>query len=142
MKFTLLPTVSVLLAATVLSGCASVTRGSTNEVTFSSAPSGAKVTTSAGQSCTTPCKMIFKRREAFVATFTDASGDVRTIDVITDVAANGVGATAGNILAGGPIGVGIDIATGAALDHFPDPVHADFSKPQEEQIQGTKSGVI
>lgn len=138
---TFAPVSAALLLAT-LAGCASVTRGSTNEVTFTSAPSGAKVTTSLGQTCTTPCKMIFKRRDQFAATFTDVTGDVRTINVVTDVAKNGVGAAAGNIIAGGPIGVGIDIATGATLDHFPDPVHADFSKPQAEQIQAKSASVI
>ena len=83
--------------------------------------------------------MIFPRRGDFTATFTNAD-ETRTIEVVSDIAAEGVGATVGgNILFGGPIGAGIDVATGAGLDHFPDPVHADFSKPQSEQIQGTEA---
>jgi len=124
-----------LAALSLASGCASITRGSTNEVSFTSIPSGANVETSLGQSCQTPCTMIFERRAEFVATFTHED-ETRTIDVVSDIAANGVGAVAGNVLFGGVIGAGVDVATGAGLDHFPDPVHADFGKPQSEQIQG------
>lgn len=131
---------SCAIALLALAGCASVTRGSTNEVNFTSAPTGALVKTSTGQSCTTPCMMIFDRREEFVTTFT-LGGEERTIDVTTDLAANGAGAVAGNILAGGVIGMGIDAATGAALDHFPDPVHADFNVPQAEQVQAPPSTI-
>ncbi len=129
-----------VLTLSVLAGCASITRGSTNEVKFTSNPDGAKVATSTGQSCTTPCMMIFERRQEFAATFS-LNGAERVIDVKTDLAANGAGAMAGNLLAGGVIGVGIDAATGATLDHFPDPVHADFTVPQEEQIQAPPSTI-
>ncbi len=127
----------VLLA---LTGCASITRGSTNEVSFTSIPDNAEVTVSTGQSCTSPCTMIFERRQEFTATFT-LGDEVRTIDVKTDLAANGAGAAAANILAGGVIGLGIDAATGATLDHFPDPVHADFNIPQAQQIQAPPSSI-
>ncbi len=131
---------SCTVALVALAGCASITRGSTNEVSFTSVPVGAEITTSTGQNCTTPCTMIFERREEFVATFTMGE-EVRTIDVTTDLAANGAGAAAGNILAGGVIGLGIDAATGATLDHFPDPVHADFNAPQAQQIQAPPSTI-
>lgn len=127
---------SVVSLALAASGCASITRGSTNEVTFTSEPPGAEVETSLGQSCTTPCTMIFERRDEFTATFTHED-EIRKIDVVADIAAEGVGVlVGGNALLGGPIGAGIDVATGAGLDHFPDPVHADFGKPQSEQVQG------
>ncbi len=125
------------VALSLAAGCASITRGTTNEVSFTSSPAEAVVSTSTGQSCTTPCQMIFPRRGDFTATFT-SGGDERVIEVVSDIAAAGVGAAVGgNLIFGGPIGAGIDVATGAGLDHFPDPVHADFSKPQSEQIQGT-----
>ena len=139
MKYSLpLLAVVSLFVLPALSGCASITRGSTNEVTFTSNPVGAKVVTSTGQGCTTPCMMIFERRQEFSATFM-RNGEERVINVTTDVAANGAGAAAGNILAGGVIGLGIDAATGATLDHFPDPVHADFTVSQEQQIQAPPS---
>ncbi len=128
-----------LAALSIVSGCASITRGSTNEVRFTSNPVGASIETSTGQSCTTPCTMIFPRRGDFTATFSNGD-ETRTIEVVSDIAAAGVGAAVGgNLLFGGPIGAGIDVATGAGLDHFPDPVHADFSKPQSEQVQGIES---
>lgn len=131
---------SCAAALIALTGCASITRGSTNEVSFTSVPAGAAVKTSTGQSCTAPCTMIFERRQEFMATFT-LGNEVRTIDVKTDLAANGAGAAAGNILAGGVIGLGIDAATGATLDHFPDPVHADFNVPQAQQVQAPPSTI-
>lgn len=118
----------MLAAAVALSACATVTRGSTEDVRFTSVPSGAKVTTSLGPGCQTPCALKFSRRDTFTATF-ELDGETREVFVGTEVAGGGVAATAGNIIAGGVIGIGVDFATGAGLDHTPNPVHADFTKP-------------
>lgn len=135
-------TFSVLLAAAVtLSACATVTRGSTEDVRFTSNPSGAKVTTTLGAGCQTPCALKFSRRDTFTATF-ELEGETREVFVGTEVAGGGVAATAGNVLLGGVIGVGVDVATGAGLDHTPNPVHADFTQSstgsdpaQEDKIE-------
>lgn len=129
--------VLVAAAAVALSGCATVTKGTNEDVQFTSTPSGLKVETSNGMHCTTPCILRIERKQKFVATFVQGKA-VRTINVSTQVRETGGAALAGNILAGGVIGIGIDAATGSSLDHIPNPVHADFSKPQSAQINAAE----
>ncbi|PLX36812.1 MAG: translation initiation factor 2 [Hyphomicrobiales bacterium] len=118
------------LAATalVLGGCATVTRGTTNDVTFLSTPSGAEVRTSTGRVCTTPCTLKIDRKEEFVATFTAPDYPPVEVEVVTKVANAGAAGFAGNVLAGGVIGMGVDAATGSTLEHVPNPIHIDFTK--------------
>ena len=118
-------------AMSMLSACATVVRGSTEDVQFVSNPPGAEVKTSLGPGCTAPCTIKFGRRDVFTAVFT-LDGEERTINVTTEVGEGGA-AVAGNLLLGGVIGAGVDVATGAGLDHVPNPVVADFTKPQEAQ---------
>uniref|UniRef100_UPI001EF895CB hypothetical protein n=1 Tax=Citrobacter koseri TaxID=545 RepID=UPI001EF895CB len=61
---------AVALAATMMGGCATAIRGTTNQVHFTSEPSGAVVTTSLGHTCTAPCTMPMDRNKEFQATFT------------------------------------------------------------------------
>ncbi len=129
-----------VLAATValtLSACATVTKGTSEDVQFTSNPAGAKVETSNGMQCTTPCILRIERKQKFMATFRHGTA-TRAISVSTQVRETGGAALAGNILAGGVIGIGIDAATGSSLDHIPNPVHADFSKSQAEQINAAE----
>ena len=124
MKF-ILP---LALTGLTLAGCATVTRSSSEDVIFNSVPVGAKVTTTNGYNCTTPCTLKMKRKDKFVATFTHGK-QTRQVNVTTEVAGGGGAALAGNVIAGGVIGIGIDAATGASLNHVPNPVHVDFTKP-------------
>lgn len=127
----------ILAAALVLGGCATVTKGTSEDVQFTSTPSGVKMEASNGMQCTTPCILRIERKQKFVATFTKGNR-TRVIDVSTQVRETGGAALAGNILVGGVIGIGIDAATGSSLDHIPNPVHADFTKPQSEQINAAE----
>lgn len=120
-----------------LSACATVTKGVNEDVMFTSNPSDLKVQISNGMSCMTPCSLKISRKEKFVATFKKGS-NTRTINVDTQVRGSGGAALAGNVLVGGVIGIGVDAATGSSLDHIPNPVHADFDKPQSAQIDAAK----
>ncbi|RKF14654.1 translation initiation factor 2 [Roseovarius spongiae] len=117
--------------ALATSACATVTRGNSEDVTFTSAPPGAKLETSIGLTCTTPCTLDIKRKQAFTAVFRHGR-DSRTIRVHSRVAGAGIATGAGNVIIGGLIGVAVDASTGATLDHLPNPVHADFSRPQSQ----------
>ncbi|MFL6797331.1 MAG: hypothetical protein ACJ8F3_07955 [Xanthobacteraceae bacterium] len=44
------------------------------------------------------------------------------VEVKTRIADSGAAGLAGNIIAGGVVGLGVDAATGAALEHVPNPV--------------------
>src|SRR5689334_14571378 len=61
--------VLVLALASVCGGCATVIRGTTDQIGFNSTPSGAEVHTSNGLGCLTPCTLTVKKNEEFIATF-------------------------------------------------------------------------
>ncbi len=116
---------AALAAVGALSACATVTRGSTEDVQFISNPPGATVKIGLGQSCVTPCFIKVERRDTFQAVFT-LGDQTEQVFVDTEVAGGGVAGVAGNVLLGGVIGVGVDVATGAGLDHVPNPVVVTF----------------
>jgi hypothetical protein len=117
--------VAALCVAASLGACASVTRGTTEQVAFQSAPAGAAVQTSTGLGCpATPCAFAVPRSDAFVATFTKAGYHPEQVMVRTKMSGGGAAGMAGNVLVGGVIGVVVDASTGAGLDHDPNPVVA------------------
>jgi hypothetical protein len=112
----------VAVVALSLAGCATVTRGTTNQVQFVSEPSGAEVRTSLQQSCTTPCTLSFSRKDEFNVTFSRPGYQSETVFVRTQVAGAGAAGFAGNLVVGGVVGMGVDAATGSTLEHVPNPV--------------------
>ncbi len=107
-----------------LGGCATVTRGTTNKVEVITEPPGAQVTTSLGQSCpSTPCTVEVARKSEFVVTVSKPGYRDASVPVGTKMSGSGAASIAGNIiLPGGTIGVVADAASGASLDHVPNPV--------------------
>lgn len=114
--------VLIIALACLCGGCATVIRGTTDEVAFKSSPSGAEVHTSNGLACVTPCTLQIKKNEEFVATFRKAGYAAKDVPVARQIVAGGVVATAGNVIVGGLVGVGVDAVTGAGFDHVPNPV--------------------
>ena len=117
--------VTVLGAA--LAGCATITRGTTDHVQLQSNPSEARATTSMGQSCETPCTLTVARKDEFTVSFQKDGYEPQHVDVKTRVSGAGAAGFAGNILLGGVIGMGADAATGATLEHVPNPVRVDLN---------------
>jgi len=114
----------VALCAT-LGGCASVTRGTTENISISSAPSGAEATITGLEvptACVTPCAIVAKRSADITVTFAKEGYEPETVQLTKEIPGTGAAGFAGNILAGGLIGMGVDAATGAAQDHKPNPV--------------------
>lgn len=103
-------------------GCATAIRGTTSMVAINSEPPGADARTSLGHHCVTPCAVGVPRRLEFQITVSKAGYLPQTVNIGTKVTLDGVVAGAGNVLAGGIIGLGVDAGTGANLDHEPNPV--------------------
>lgn len=114
--------VAALLVAFALGGCASVTRGMTDQVQMKSDPPEAQVRTSMGHSCVSPCTLQFSRKDEFTVTYSKPGYHSAEVEVKTRVAPSGVAGFAGNILIGGVVGMGVDAVSGATLEHFPNPV--------------------
>ncbi|MDB5650335.1 MAG: translation initiation factor 2 [Hyphomicrobiales bacterium] len=115
----------IMIAALGLavSGCATITRGTTDQITINSEPAGALATTSSGLTCpSTPCTLEVSRKSEFVVSYSKEGYLPQQVPVGTKMAGAGAAGLAGNVLFGGIIGVGVDASTGATLEHFPNPV--------------------
>lgn len=115
--------IAVAMFGLAVSGCATVTRGTTNQVTVNSEPAGAEAMTSTGLVCPmTPCTWEIARKTEFTVTFKKQGYQTQQVPVGTKIAGSGAAGFAGNVLVGGIVGMGVDAATGATLEHFPNPV--------------------
>lgn len=117
--------VGIAALSVVLGGCASVTRGTTENISISSTPSGVEAAVTGLEvptTCTTPCAVVAKRSADITITFEKEGYQSQTVQLTKEVSGTGAAGFAGNLLAGGLIGMGVDAATGAATDHKPNPV--------------------
>lgn len=114
----------ILLSVTglALAGCATITRGTTNQVQIVSEPAGATARTSLGHQCATPCTLQIARKEEFSVAFSMPGYEDQTVLVKTQLAGAGAAGFAGNVIAGGIVGMGVDAVTGSTLEHVPNPV--------------------
>jgi hypothetical protein len=115
---------AILLACLASGGCASATRGWTEQISIASTPSGARatVTGSENHTCTTPCAVQVNRSSDLQVRLEMDGFEPEVVVLTKEIATSGAAGFAGNILLGGIIGMGVDAASGAALDHTPNPV--------------------
>lgn len=121
----------VVVASLLSSGCATITRGTTQPWTVDSSPTGAVASLSNGERCETPCTLTLKRKHAFAVEVCKAG--YRTVNTAVMSGISGAGATgmAGNVLVGGLIGIGIDAATGATKNLSPSPLMIELAAETE-----------
>src|SRR3954462_1623250 len=118
----------LILAAAIVApclGCASVTRGTTENISIASTPSGATADVSGlevATTCVTPCVVQAKRNADITVSIAKEGYEPQVVPLTKEIPGSGAAGFAGNVLAGGLIGMGVDAATGAALDHKPNPV--------------------
>ena len=116
---------SIVALAAALGGCASVTRGTTENISIASTPSGAEATITGldvPTACVTPCSIVAKRSADLSVAFAKPGYEPQVVELTKEIPGAGAAGFAGNILAGGLIGMGVDAYNGAALDHKPTPV--------------------
>jgi hypothetical protein len=120
--------IKLLLAAAIATpclGCASVTRGTTENISIATTPAGATAEVSGldtPMACLTPCVVQAKRSADITVTINKDGYEPLTIPLTKEIPGTGAAGFAGNLLAGGLIGMGVDAVTGAAQDHKPNPV--------------------
>lgn len=117
-----------------LCGCATVVRGAKDTARFESDPAGATVTAESISkdklgpfTCVTPCELELKRKREWNVEFTLDGYKPVTGTLVPKVTGGGVASGAGNIIAGGIIGIGVDAGTGANLDLRPNPMVAKLA---------------
>ncbi len=117
--------VGAVLGLTMLvmgSGCATITRGTTEAWVVESEPAGAQVRLSSGQTCTTPCTLELKRKNNFGVEIEKEGYDRVSTQVVSSSSRAGAVGMAGNVLIGGLIGIGVDAASGATKELRPNPL--------------------
>lgn len=115
---------STCAATLLLAGCATMTRGTSQEFTVESTPPGASVSTSNGFECAaTPCTFRMPRKDGFTVRVEHEGFRSAEATVVSNMASGGAAGMAGNILVGGIIGMGVDATSGAMNDLTPNPLH-------------------
>ena len=113
--------VSLIVAAavaTTLSGCATVLNGTHTSYTADSQPAGAMVKFTNGESCTTPCKLEFRRKDDVRADISRPGYKPTYVLIQSRLG----GASFGNILLGGGVGAIVDGSNGASNRLYPNPL--------------------
>jgi hypothetical protein len=120
--------IRLLLAAAIALpcvGCASVSRGTTENISITSTPPGATAEISGldnPTSCVTPCVVVAKRSADITITIDKEGYEPQVVPLTKEIPGTGAAGFAGNVLVGGLVGMGVDAYTGAAQDHKPNPV--------------------
>jgi hypothetical protein len=117
--------IGTMTLCVMLGGCASVTRGWEETISIASTPSGANAVVSGAEqptSCVTPCAVKVKRNADLSVSFDMPGYEPQVVPLTKEITATGGVGFAGNLLLGGVIGMGVDAASGAAVDHKPNPV--------------------
>lgn len=110
------------VAVVGLSGCATVTRGTSETFIVTTEPAGATVRLSTGETCTTPCAVEKRRKHGFDVEIEREGYEPVATRVLPQVSGAGATGMAGNVLIGGVVGLIVDASTGAAKDLSPNPL--------------------
>ena len=114
-------------AIAVISGCATVTRGTTDMYEIRSTPDNASVRLSNGMSCNTPCSLSLPRKHAFTANIEMDGYKSIDVEVVPKQAGAGTAGFAGNVLIGGVVGMVADSVSGAMKDLYPNPLIVELA---------------
>jgi hypothetical protein len=104
--------IRVLLAAAIAApcvGCASVTRGTTENISISSTPAGATAEITGLEiptTCVTPCVVQAKRNADITVTVNKEGYEPQIIPLTKEIPGTGAAGFAGNVLLGGLVGMG------------------------------------
>ncbi len=104
------------------SGCATVTRGTSEAFMVETDPPGADIRLSTGETCISPCTLTKKRRSKFKVTASLSGYESAEAEVKHKVAGSGAAGMAGNAIIGGFVGAAIDVGTGATQSLDPNPL--------------------
>jgi len=115
----------IMALCALAGGCASVTRGTTENLSIASTPSGAEAIISGLENpttCITPCSVVVKRNADISVTIQKPGFEPQIVPLAREIQGTGAAGFAGNVIAGGLVGMGVDAVTGAARDHKPNPI--------------------
>ena len=123
-----------------VSGCATMTRGTTEAFAIETDPPGASARLSTGLACMTPCSVTVKRRGDFTVWLEKDGYETVTATVTSSIDSGGGAGMAGNVILGGIIGAGVDAGTGAMHSHKPNPLSVKMVRIGEVASAPTSQG--
>jgi hypothetical protein len=118
---------ALAVGALTLSGCATVVLGVHQPFEIVSAPAGARVSLSTGETCVTPCKLELPRAVAFQARVSLPGYATQVLPVASRFGAGGAVGFLGNAGVGGLIGASEDLESGAMRGLSPNPLRVRLS---------------
>ena len=122
----------ILITAVIFSqGCATIVHGPSQHVAVSSNPTKAKVQVDSGNTYTTPARIKLARKRDHILIFNKEGYQQEEITIMHVIS----GAVAGNIIAGGLIGWGVDALTGAQYRLIPETVHVELEASKENSTK-------
>lgn len=107
-----------ILSLVSLSGCATIIKGTTQNIPVASDPTGADVTVNAQLYGQTPIDISMKRKRDHLVTISKEGYHPKSIPIVKSTG----GAVWGNIIAGGLIGWGIDASSGSQNNLTPESI--------------------
>lgn len=117
----------VVLGAIMVSGCATVFRGSSEDISFTSSPTGGEVRLSTGQFCVTPCTIDVSRKGPLTVTIDlDGYKEYRTAMPATIDGAAVAGYTTFNVVMLPIVNDVVDYNTRANFSRKPNPLHVEL----------------
>ena len=114
--------VALTVGTLALTGCATITRGTTEVLVVNTDPPGAQVHISDGHDCMSPCSVELKRKHDYHVKIAKAGYEPIETDVMSQIVGAGAAGMAGNVLIGGLIGIGVDAYSGATKGLKPNPI--------------------
>lgn len=109
-------------------GCATIVKGTTQPIPIASEPTGARVLVDGQPKGTTPVTVDMQRKHTHVVTLELPGYDTENISITNSVG----GAVAGNIIAGGLIGWGVDATSGAQYNLSPKAVNVRLRQTTQQ----------
>ena len=111
--------VALVFVYFLTTGCATIIKGTTQEIPISSDPSGADILVDGQLVGTTPADVEIKRKRDHLVVIEKTNYQPKSVAVVKNVG----GAVWGNIIAGGLIGWGVDAASGAQNNLTPKTIY-------------------
>ncbi|MBM4289812.1 MAG: SHOCT domain-containing protein [Deltaproteobacteria bacterium] len=111
--------VMIVMALGLLQGCATIIHGTTQDVAITTDPAGAELVVDGRERYRSPAKITMKRKEDHVVEVNKAGFQKETVNIKSVLS----GAVAGNIIAGGLIGWGVDAVSGGQYRLVPEHIN-------------------
>jgi hypothetical protein len=127
-KISVLVLIALSANAIFLSGCATIVKGTTQEIPVTSDPTGARVTVDSSPAGTTPTTVTLSRKQNHMVVIEKEGYAPESVAVTKSMG----GAVAGNILAGGFIGWGVDAMSGAQYNLAPNTISVRLASKREQ----------